>query len=132
LKRWLWAIFTGTTLAQALDVVLQWDPSPSPDVVEYIIYAHTNSFSATTLSNATVRVSVGTNLTTTVTGLSNTNRWYFVATAKDKYGLESLPSNEVNFALASPPQDLRLLILEGTTNLSSGWTNLGFFRLRIP
>jgi hypothetical protein len=116
--------------AHALDLVLAWDPSPTTNVT-YVIYAHTNSFATTPLTNAAVRVHVGTNLTATITDLSRTNRWFFVATARDQYGLESDPSNEVSFQLAAPPKDLRLLVLEGTTNLPSGWTNLGFFRLRI-
>ena len=69
-------------------VTLCWDPSTSPDVVDYRIYFGTNSHHYCGATNA------GLNLQHTIV-LPNSGRWFFAATAVDANGNESDFSNEV-------------------------------------
>jgi hypothetical protein len=79
----------------APDVVLAWDPSPTPGVA-YRLYAHTNSIRAN-LDAPVVRVDADTNLIATVELIPGP--WHFVVTAR-KDGLESAPSNEISHNVA--------------------------------
>jgi len=104
-------------LLPAQSVRLDWDPSPSADVVNYRIYFGTNSGCYTSTTNA------GLALTQTVV-LPHGGRWFFAATACDAAGNESDFSNEAVWdARPSPPvlhgeNWVRLVpVLERSTNL---------------
>jgi hypothetical protein len=88
---WLWA-----ALAHAPPVTLTWDPSPSPEVINYRIYWGTNSGSYAYVTNT------GLVLTQTVV-LPQPGRWFLAATAVASNGLESVFSNEVVWAPPAPP-----------------------------
>jgi hypothetical protein len=83
---------------QASAVTLAWQASPDATVTGYKLYygvasgVYTNS------------VNVGTNLTCRLTNLVLGVTYYFVVTAYNAAGLESLPSNEVSWfaRLAAP------------------------------
>ena len=86
-------------------VGLAWDASPSLDITNYCIYYGTSTGTYPLKKNA------GTALMTTVTGLTNGVAYHFVATAQDKWGMESDFSNEVTYTVPRikpvPPGQLR-------------------------
>ncbi len=89
-------------------VSLSWNPNPDTNVVGYALYVgHTSG-------NYSSRIDVGTNTTSTLSGLSNGATFYFVATAYDSSDVESAPSNEAQFVAPSnnPP------VLNAITNFS--------------
>lgn len=72
-------------------IQLAWDASPSSNVTSYVVHygAASGVYSYST--------NVGNQTTTTVTGLQTGQVYYLVVTARDDLGVESLPSNEVNY-----------------------------------
>jgi hypothetical protein len=126
---WLVLGVLGVLGAQAQTVRLAWDPSPSPGVTNYVLYASTNELSATNLMTATTNLPCGTNLTATVTDLSAGN-WWFVATAWAG-GVESLPSNVLQVQVPTPPANMRTVVLQYSGTLSNFY-DVGFFKLRLP
>jgi Bacterial Ig domain/Fibronectin type III domain len=73
---------------------LAWDPSPDPSVTAYQLKYGTASgaYSQT--------IDVGNTTTATVSNLSPGQTYYFVVTAFNGSGMESMPSNEITFTLA--------------------------------
>ena len=113
-------------------VTLAWDASPSPGVSNYVLYAHTNSLSSgTNLNAALVKVNAGTNLTASVAGLNPPATWYFVATAQAG-GIQSDPSNQLIVQVPANPTNARVLAVQYADLNITNWTDVGFFRLRIP
>lgn len=113
-------------------VKLAWDPSPSPGIAGYTLYAHTNSLaSGTNLASALVKVQT-TNLTVTVQFTNLPARLYFVATATSTNGLESVPSNELVVEVPPAPPNLRTVALQfNATVTGTNWVDAGFFRVRF-
>ncbi|HEX5220021.1 MAG TPA: fibronectin type III domain-containing protein [Verrucomicrobiae bacterium] len=104
----LGVLFSSAQSGNAADALLQWDPSPSPEVAGYRIYY---GVASGTYTNA---VSVGTVTTATISGLVTGTRYYFAATAFDGVGNESEFSNEASFTPGSsstpgPPTNLRVV-----------------------
>jgi hypothetical protein len=83
-------ILVWAMMVRAQSVTLTWEASPSPDVTAYRIYFGTNAANYAFVTNA------GLVLTQTVV-LPHTGRWYFAATAMDASGMESDPSNVVEW-----------------------------------
>jgi len=86
----------ATAPAQAFaspSLTLAWNASSSPSVAGYNIYYGTQAGSYTN------KISVGNVTNATVSGLSAGVRTYFVVTARDSLGLESLPSNAVSYTV---------------------------------
>lgn len=110
---------------------LAWDPSPTPQVT-YRLYCHTNSLADTNLAPAVLRLNVGTNTTARLAEVAP-GLWFYRVTAVATNAVESIPSNEVAVFVPAPPPGLRLVVEANALDLSqaSGWTNLGFFRLRL-
>jgi hypothetical protein len=125
-------LLAGRDEGVAATVKLAWDPSPSPGVAGYNLYAHTNSLAAgTNLSAALVRVQT-TNLTVSVQFTNAQPRWYFVATAVSTNGLESVPSPELIVESPAPPSNTRTLAVEYIPTITgTNWTDVGFFRIRL-
>jgi hypothetical protein len=102
----IFSIATATA-SQARDVTLQWDPSTDSTVTGYKI--NYNADSATTPFSGTGSVQGASpydakNVTTaTLTGLDPARAYYFAITAYNSTGTESLYSNIVSVAEASPP-----------------------------
>lgn len=91
----LFSILAFLSMATMLFAVgLAWDPSPDSSVTGYAIYYGKSSGVWTT------RVDVGNVTNTTITLVADGSTYFFVATAYDANGLESEPSNEVNY---TPP-----------------------------
>jgi hypothetical protein len=86
--------------AQAQEVALAWDPSPSPSVCNYRIRFGTNSGQYTYSTN------VGLVLSARVQ-VPHTGRWFFAATATDTNQMESDFSNEVQWEARPLPPKLR-------------------------
>lgn len=122
------AVLLLTLTATAAEVRLAWDASPSTNVT-YQLYAHTNSFSTTSRSNAVVRLNVGTNLTATVSDLMPAT-WYFAATA-NLPGIESDLSNVLVVEVPKPPDRMRTVVLQFSGSLTN-FSDVGFFKLRLP
>lgn len=104
----LGVLFSSARFVSAADVLLQWDPSPSPEVAGYRIYY---GVASGTYTNA---VAVGTITTATISGLVIGTKYYFAATAFDGVGNESEFSNEASFTPGSsstpgPPNNLRVM-----------------------
>ena len=134
-------------------VTLVWCPSPSTDVVigykvwygtgqitnwqpQIIQLINTNdpcnfvvvSSGSNWFTNYNVFVDAGTNTTYIFTNLIPGKTYYFVATAYDTNGIESLPSNEVSYTVPPPTIVIYLgLKLEWWTNMS--YFNKRFFNL---
>lgn len=83
-------ILAWAAMVHAQSVMLAWDASPSPAVINYRIYFGTNTGNYLFVTNA------GLVLTQRVL-LPHTGRWFFAATAMDTNGLESGFSNEVQW-----------------------------------
>lgn len=87
----LWVASCPAARAQT-SVSLAWDPSPDTNVVGYALYCGNVSGGP-----YTIRQDVRTNMAGMVTPLTEGLPYYFVAVAYDAQGVESPPSNEVNF-----------------------------------
>ncbi len=72
-------------------VSLAWNPSSDPGTVGYKLYYGTSS------GNYTGSVNVGGATTTTLPALKPGATYYFVVTAYNAFGIESLPSNETSY-----------------------------------
>lgn len=94
MKKFLTTCFVINITTLLLAVGLAWDPSPDVSVTGYAIYYGYSS------GNYVVRTDVGNVTNTSIVLPTNGVTYYFVATAYDANGIESLPSNEVNY---NPP-----------------------------
>lgn len=83
--------------AGAVSITLQWDPSPSSNVVGYAVYYGTSS------ASYTARVDAGGQTTVSINDLIESTTYYFVAVAYTDYGVESLPSSELAYTVPSLP-----------------------------
>jgi hypothetical protein len=119
----LWAL-TGL----GADFTLGWDPSPSPGVTNYVLYASTNGLSASTLTNAMVAVNVGTNTLMEAQNIVP-GTWSFAVTAQAG-GIESGPSNILIVQVPAAPANLRSVIIQFPGS-NIVLTNLPYFRLLI-
>ena len=128
-RRAIAMVFIAAT-SFAGDVRLAWDASTSAGVTNYVLYAHTNSLSATNLASATIKVNAGTNLTARIEGMASGTTWYFVATAVAG-GVQSDPSNQVVVQVPAPPGNSRVVAVQWGVSLDS-ITNNQFFRLYFP
>jgi hypothetical protein len=98
------ALLVVSVYTRAGKIDLEWDHSPDPLVVGYRIYAGTNS-GMYTQSQTVPRTNW-----TTFSNLTYAVRYYFVATAFNAAGVESIPSNEVAATIGQPrtPSNLAL------------------------
>jgi hypothetical protein len=79
--------------AMAASVNLEWSPNPETDIVGYkLSYGTSPGSYSTTLS-------AGTNTSTSVSGLSEGQIYYFVVKAVNNAGMESAPSSEVSYQM---------------------------------
>lgn len=76
-------------------LTLAWNASSSPAVAGYTIYYGSQ------LGSYPNKISVGNVTNATISGLNLSVRNYFVVTARDTLGLESLPSNQVSYVIPS-------------------------------
>jgi hypothetical protein len=77
-------------------VTLEWDKSPSRAVKGYRLHYGTTS------KRYSETIDVGNVTTYTISNLIPRKRYYFVVTAYNAKGSESLPSNECPFYVTSP------------------------------
>lgn len=84
----LWAL--SSCLVRSQTVTMAWDASPSAGVTNYRVYYSLTPTNFVTFTNA------GTALRQAIK-LPQNGRWYFIATAQDALGIESLPSNLAQF-----------------------------------
>ena len=122
-------VLASTWCARA--VTLEWDASPDVWVTGYRLYCGTNSVKP--LTNAVIKIDVGTNLTATVSNLVTGKTYYFVATCYTAEGLESPPSNEVMWTVPFEPLNLRTVIVQWSGAVAStNWQDAVFFKFKIP
>jgi len=81
------------SLAQAVDVQLAWDASPSPQVTGYQLYYGTGS------KQYSVSLDTGTATTAALSGLQAGQKYYFAVLAYDADGDPSPLSNEVSYTV---------------------------------
>ena len=91
-------------------VTLAWDPSADASVVGYNLYYGTVSGSYSS------RISVSNTTSATVSGLREGVTYFFVVTAYDSSGLESVPSNEVSYSVPGVSLTLKRIPLAGFSN----------------
>jgi len=102
---WMFLLVTvlfgpGMAAAQTMNVTLAWDPNKESDLAGYRIYWSLTSGTYTATTRAEIPLASLADRTHpqfTVTGLDNTKKFYFVATAYDTEGKESAYSNEVSY-----------------------------------
>lgn len=75
----------------AVDVTLEWNPNPEPDIIGYRIYYA--SFPGGSLQ----QMDTGKQTRAVLSGLPSGKNWIAVATARNAFGLESAPSDLVFF-----------------------------------
>ena len=79
--------------AQTPSAILAWNPDTDPTEVGFRLYYGTSSGQYSQVED------VGNATTATISGLSAGVTYYFVVTAYNSSGLESLPSSEVSFTV---------------------------------
>jgi Bacterial Ig domain/Fibronectin type III domain len=89
----LYCILLTVSPAQAVDVQLDWDPSPSPQVTGYLLYYGTAS------GQYSVSVDTGQATTAVLSALQAMETYYFAVLAYDASGNHSPFSNEVQYAV---------------------------------
>lgn len=125
----------GTLFAASLaplggNVKLAFDPSTTPGVTNYVLYASTNALTATNLATAVTNISLGTNLSVRVDGL-RPGKWWFATTAV-KDGVESVASNILPLEVPQSPAVMRSLAIQYNATLTgTNWQDAGWFRLKI-
>ena len=85
--------FTQLSALAVGSVNLVWNPSPDTDIDGYNIYYGSAS------GNYTNKISVGNVTNTMVVALAEGVQYFFAATAYNKSGLESDPSNEASYSV---------------------------------
>ena len=93
--------------AQAQNITLSWDPSPSSAVTGYKIYYKQNDsgypFNGVGAAEGSSPIDVKNTLSATITGLDDNSTYYFAVTAYDSLGNESSYSNVVSTAAGNSP-----------------------------
>lgn len=102
----------------ALAIVLAWAPNPEPDIAGYIVYWGTNSARYVSSTN------VG-NVTNWTTPDLEPGRWFFVVTAYNTSGLESDPSNELEWYSPGPGE----MTVALQVNTGGTWSNASYLLL---
>ena len=92
-------LFGSSYFAHASNVNFAWDPSANPNVTGYHLSYGTTS------GNYSQTINAGNATSATVSSLAPGTTYYFVVTAYDSMGLQSLPSNEVSLTVPNnvPP-----------------------------
>lgn len=104
-------------LLSAGQVTLAWDPNGEPEVAGYKLYYGPVSGQYDQV------IDVGNVTTTTVTDLQTGGTYWFVVTAYTADGLESDPSNEINYTpLPTPPTAAVLLAFDVQRHSAEGVT----------
>jgi hypothetical protein len=98
-------LFAGFAAGAVSEVTLEWDPNPEPEVSGYRLHFGTEPGSYDQSRDA------GNQTTASVSELVAGKTYYFVVTAYDASGNESLPSNEVSFAAPWPENLLAKTVL---------------------
>ncbi|MEZ5329482.1 MAG: fibronectin type III domain-containing protein [Verrucomicrobiales bacterium] len=89
------AVFAGQPAHALSEVRLGWDPNPEADISGYNVYYGSSS------GVYPHKVAAGNTTTFTVSNLEAETAYFFVVTAENEAGLESLPSDEV-FTVTAP------------------------------
>lgn len=87
---------TGAADASFNSVTLGWEPNTEPDLAGYRLYFSKDP-------NEWTHVKPLELVTTTTVSLPEPGTWFFILTAKDTEGLESLPSNMVEYTTPTAP-----------------------------
>jgi hypothetical protein len=91
----LWALGLAATAQES--VSLGWIPSPSPQTCSYAVCYGTAS------GSYDYRFEAGTNTIATITNLVQGETYYFVVVTVDSDSNQSIPSNEVTYAVPDKP-----------------------------
>jgi hypothetical protein len=88
------ALFLTSRAAAVQNITLGWEPSDDPTVAGYHVYCRTAGGGP---YGTTVHVTIDTRIR--IDGLVEGTTYFFIVTAYDNTGLESLPSNEVSYTV---------------------------------
>ena len=100
------------------DLTLEWDPSPSPDVIGNHLYFGTTS------GDYTDDIAIGDVTSVDVPDLSYDVTYYFVVTAVGVNGQESAYSNEFSYVRNLPPLPIAIIQIQAVAD--------GQFMLTVP
>ena len=114
-----------TTSAQS--VTFAFDSSPTPGVTNYILYGTTNSFLHPT--NSQVKLHLGTNQQVTVYSMTHGN--WLVGVSAVANGVEGILSNIVPIKVPEPPTNTVTVFVQYSQELTNGWTDQGYWRVKI-
>lgn len=107
-----------SVLGGTRSVTISWGPSGDPTAIGTFVYwgVITNG-----TAQQVAKIDVGPAMTNRVTGLDAGNTYFFYVTAYNSSGIESIPSNKVEFRPLYTPVDTPLAIdlLTLTTNASA-------------
>lgn len=87
---------TGAADASFNSVTLEWSPNTETDLAGYRLYFSKDPNEWTHVKQLEL-------VTTTTVSLPEPGTWFFIITAKDTEGLESLPSNMVEYTTPTSP-----------------------------
>jgi hypothetical protein len=91
----------------AQSVTLAWNANPERNIAGYVLRY------GTTKGKPTKSVAVGNKTTATVSNLNDSTTYFFTVTARNTFGAESLPSNEVSYKTPARAAH-RLSVINGT------------------
>lgn len=130
IRRAIASLFLVTT-AFAGDVWLAWDASQTAGVTNYVLYGTTNATLTTAnMTNAQLRVNVGTNLLAHLESIGTPSLWKFGVTSV-KGGAQSDLSNILPVEFPAAPPNARTAAIAFGIDLSS-MTNQAFFKVLFP
>ncbi len=87
--------------------MLAWDPSQDPDVTGYCLYC------GTACGNYSTRIPVSAVTNASIPGLQEGTTYFFVITASNSSGLESLPSQELSWRMPDVRLDIHVIPTNG-------------------
>ncbi|MFN7141126.1 MAG: fibronectin type III domain-containing protein [Limisphaerales bacterium] len=109
------SMFNPLQAATSKAVTLAWDSNSETDLTGYRLYY------GTAKGSYTQSIDAGNKLTVTLNTLAAGNTYYFVVTAYNRYGLESLPSEEISHTIVAEPS-FQLTSLPKSQVVSKGST----------
>ena len=112
-------------------VDLAWDPVPDTNVFGYVVYSSTNmidyQLACQDLAFTAVATTTSHTNTSRIVGIQHGEYRVFWVTAHDMFGVESLPSNAVDWTAPNRPLPPTItLSIQKTTNVLGEWSE--FYR----
>jgi Fibronectin type III domain/Divergent InlB B-repeat domain len=106
---------TAYTSQAVQSVILAWDANPEPNIAGYVLHY------GNTQGQPTENLEVGNATSATVSKLADGTTYFFTVTARNTFGLESAPSNEVSYRTPEKgAHELRVINGTGSGSYTEG------------